>query len=165
MPPFYFLTFAKVSVSVSKTFGLKKSLGIGLENIWSRKKVSVSVSKIFGLEKKSRSRSRKFWSRKKVSVSVSMKFFGLVTQWLQRIIQSGMADTLLISSYTFVLHLCIHTSWLWICEVSNLYNRLNASHNGSRSGEAEGPSTSSEGLSTGHLGPILHYQVSPNHQL
>ena len=29
----------------------KKSLGIGLENIWSRKKVSVSVSKIFGLEK------------------------------------------------------------------------------------------------------------------
>ena len=38
MPPFYFLTFAKVSVSVSKTFGLKKSLGIGLENIWSRKK-------------------------------------------------------------------------------------------------------------------------------
>ena len=51
MPPFYFLTFAKVSVSVSKTFGLKKSLGIGLENIWSQKKVSVSVSKIFGLEK------------------------------------------------------------------------------------------------------------------
>ena len=108
MPPFYFLTFAKVSVSVSKkfglkkvsvsiskTFGLKKSLGIGLENIWSRKKVSVSVSKTFGLKKKSlsiglkniwsrkksRSRSRKFWSQKKVSVSVSMKFFGLVTQW------------------------------------------------------------------------------------
>ena len=51
MPPFYFLTYAKVSVSVSKTFGLEKSLGIGLKNIWSRKKVSVSVSKIFGLEK------------------------------------------------------------------------------------------------------------------
>ena len=93
MPPFYFLTFAKVSVSVSKKFGLKK--------------VSVSVSKTFGLEKKSRywsrkhlvskkslgigleniwsqkkSRSRKFWSRIKVSVSVSVKFFGLVTQWI-----------------------------------------------------------------------------------
>ena len=27
----------KVSVSVSKTFSLKKSLGIGLENIWSQK--------------------------------------------------------------------------------------------------------------------------------
>ena len=61
MPPFYFLTFAKVSVSVSKkfglkkvsvsvskTFGLEKSLGIGLENIWSRKKVSVSVSILMG---------------------------------------------------------------------------------------------------------------------
>ena len=69
MPPFYFLTFAKVSVSVSKKFGLKK--------------VSVSVLKTFGLEKKSRYRSRKhlvskkslgiglenIWSRKKVSVS------------------------------------------------------------------------------------------------
>ena len=51
MPPFYFLTFAKVSVSVSKKIWSQKSLGIGLENIWSRKKVSVSVSKIFGLEK------------------------------------------------------------------------------------------------------------------
>ena len=78
MPPFYFLTFAKVSVSVSKkfglkkvsvsvskTFGLKKSLGIGLENIWSRKKVSVSVSKTFGLEEKSRYRSRKYLVSKK----------------------------------------------------------------------------------------------------
>ena len=71
IPSFYFLTFAKVSVSVSKKFGLKKVL--------------VSVSKTFGLEKKSRYRSRKhlvskkslgiglenIWSRKKVSVSVS----------------------------------------------------------------------------------------------
>ena len=57
MPPFYLLTFAKVSVSVSKTFGLKKSLGIGLENIWSRKK--------------SRYQSRKYLVSKKVSVSVS----------------------------------------------------------------------------------------------
>ena len=80
MPPFYFLTFAKVSVSVSKKSGLKK--------------VSVSVSKTFGLEKKSRYQSQNhlvskkslgiglenIWSRKKVFVSVSMKFFGLVTQ-------------------------------------------------------------------------------------
>ena len=50
MPPFYFLTFAKVSVSVSKTFGLKKSLGVGLENIWSRKKVSVSVLVVVPIE-------------------------------------------------------------------------------------------------------------------
>ena len=35
----------KKSKSWSQKFGLKKSLGIGLENIWSRKKVSVSVSK------------------------------------------------------------------------------------------------------------------------
>ena len=74
MPPFYFLTFAKVSVSVSKKFGLKK--------------VSVSVSKTFGLEKKSRYRSRKhlvskkslgigldeiFWSRHSVDDNLSMK--------------------------------------------------------------------------------------------
>ena len=90
MPPFYFLTFAKVSVSVSKKFGLKKksryrsqkhlvskkSLGIGLENIWSRKKVSVSVSKTFGLEKSLGIGLENIWSRKKVLVSVS-KIFGL----------------------------------------------------------------------------------------
>ena len=39
----------KVSVSVSKTFGLEKGLGIGLENFG---------LKNFGLEKKSRYRSR-----------------------------------------------------------------------------------------------------------
>ena len=66
MPPFYFLTFAKVSVSVSKKFGLKK--------------VSVSVSKTFGLEKKSRYRSRKHLVSKKVSVSVSDEISGLATQ-------------------------------------------------------------------------------------
>ena len=68
MPPFYFLTFAKVSVSVSKTFGLKKSLGISLENIWSRKKVSVSVSKIL-VSKKSLGigLDEIFWSRHSVS--------------------------------------------------------------------------------------------------
>ena len=67
MPPFYFLSFAKVSVSVSKAFGLEKSLGIGLENIWSRKKVSVSVSKIL-VSKKSLSigLDEIFWSRHSV---------------------------------------------------------------------------------------------------
>ena len=55
MPPFYFLTFAKVSVSVSKTFGLKKSLGIGLENFGLKKSLSNDLKKFvlenFGLQK------------------------------------------------------------------------------------------------------------------
>ena len=66
MPPFYFLTFAKSRHQSRKHLVLKKSLGIGLGNIWSRKKVSVSVSKKslgIGLDN--------VWSRKKVSVSVS----------------------------------------------------------------------------------------------
>merc|ERR1712240_457208 len=53
----------------------KKSLGVGLENILSRKKVSVSVSKIFGLEKKSRYRSQKLWSQK--SLGIGLENFGL----------------------------------------------------------------------------------------
>ena len=61
MPPFYFLTFAKVSVSVSKKFGLKE--------------VSVSVSKTFGLEKKSRYRSRKHLVSKK-SLGISLDSHG-----------------------------------------------------------------------------------------
>ena len=150
MPPFYFLTFAKVSVSVSKKFGLKKvsvsvsktfglekksryrsrkhlvskkSLGIGLENIWSRKKVSVSVSKIFGLEKKSRSRSRKFWSRKKVSVSVSMKFFGLVTQCGRVEIKSLQLinfNTGRVNSEKKLLHCNYSPQWVFKCVLRQL---------------------------------------------
>ena len=65
MPPFYFLTFAKVSVSVSKKFGLKK--------------VSVSVSKTFGLEKSLGIGLKNIWSRKK-SLGLGLENFGLVTQ-------------------------------------------------------------------------------------
>ena len=97
MPPFYFLTFAKVSVSVSKkfglkkvsvsvskTFGLEKSLGIGLENIWSRKK--------------SRYRSRKYSVSKKVSVSkilVSKKSLGIGLDeifWSRHSVITGLSE-------------------------------------------------------------------------
>ena len=76
-----------VSVSVSKFFGIEKSIGIGFENFWYRKKyryrfrkflvskkVSVSVSENFGIEKSIGFGIEKFWYRKKVSVSVSFRF-------------------------------------------------------------------------------------------
>ena len=75
MPPFYFLTFAKVLVSVSKTFGLKKSLVIGLENILSRKKSQYQSRKNL-VSKKSRYRSRKDLVSKK-SLGISLENFGL----------------------------------------------------------------------------------------
>ena len=71
MPPFYFLTFAKVSVSVSETFGLKKSLGIGLKNIRSRKKSRYRSRKHLVSKKSLVIGLKNIWSRKKVSVSVS----------------------------------------------------------------------------------------------
>ena len=74
MPPFYFLTFAKVSVSVSKTFGLKKTLGIGLENIWSQKKSRYWSRKHLVSKKSLGIGLENVWSRKKVSVSVSKRF-------------------------------------------------------------------------------------------
>ena len=60
------LVSKKVSVSVSKIFCLKKSLGFSLENIWS--------------QKKSRYRSRKYLVSKKVSVLVLNAISGLATQ-------------------------------------------------------------------------------------
>ena len=67
MPPFYFLTFAKVSVSVSKTFGLKKkSRYLSRKYLVSKKSLGLGL-KNFGIEKKSRYRSRwNFWSRHSV---------------------------------------------------------------------------------------------------
>ena len=68
MPPFYFLTLAKVSVSVSKKFGFKKSryrsrkhlvskksLGLGLKNFGLKKSLGIGLNEIF-------------WSRHSVSV-------------------------------------------------------------------------------------------------
>ena len=65
-------------VSVSKNFGIRKSIGIGFENFWYRKKyrirfrkilvskkVSVSVTKKFGIEKSIGIGFVKFWYRKK----------------------------------------------------------------------------------------------------
>ena len=109
MLPFYFLTFAKVSVSVSKKFGLKK--------------VSVSVSKRFGLKKKSLYRSRKFWSRKKVSVSVLMKFFGLVTQCGRVEIKSLQLinfNTGRVNSEKKLLHCNYSPQWVFKCVLRQL---------------------------------------------
>ena len=80
MPPFNFLTFAKVSVSVSKTFGLEKSLGIGLENIWSKKKSRYRSRKHLVSKKSLGIGLENIWSQKKVSVSkilVSKKNLGI----------------------------------------------------------------------------------------
>merc|ERR1711952_33710 len=65
-----------------RDFFSKKSLGIGLENIWSQKKVLVSVSKTFGLEKKSRYRSLKSLSK------VSQKSLKRVSKVAQKSLKS-----------------------------------------------------------------------------
>ena len=57
--------FLMVSVSVSKNFGIEKSIGIGFEKFWYRKKVSVLVSKNFGIEKSIGIGFGNFWYRKK----------------------------------------------------------------------------------------------------
>ena len=66
MPPFYFITFAKVSVSVSKTFGLKKSLGIGLEKkSWYRSRKHLVSKKSLGI-----GLDEIFWSRHSVPATL-----------------------------------------------------------------------------------------------
>ena len=73
--------FLMVSVSVSKIFGIEKSIGIGFEKIWYRKKyryrfrkklvskkVSVSVSKKFGIKKSIGIGFEKIWYRKSIGI-------------------------------------------------------------------------------------------------
>ena len=64
-----YLVSKKVSVSVSKIFGLEKSLGIGLENFGLKKSLSISLEN-FGL-KKSLSNELKKFVLEKVVVLVS----------------------------------------------------------------------------------------------
>jgi len=58
------LVSKKVSVLVSKKFGIEKSIGIGFEKKLVSKKVSVSVSKNFGIEKSIGIGFEKFCSHK-----------------------------------------------------------------------------------------------------
>ena len=58
-----FLVSEKVLVSVSKKFGIGKSIGIGFEKILVSKKVLVSVSKIFGIDKSIGLGFEKLWYR------------------------------------------------------------------------------------------------------
>ena len=81
--------FLMVSVSVSKNFGIEKSIVIGFEKIWYRKKYryrfrknlvskKVSVSKIFGIEKSISIGFEKFWYRywfRKNAIEKNMKQF------------------------------------------------------------------------------------------
>ena len=67
------LVSKKVSVSVSKIFGIGKSFGIGFEKIWYRKKYRYWYRKNFGIEKSIGIGIGKKLVLKKVSVSVSKK--------------------------------------------------------------------------------------------
>jgi hypothetical protein len=83
--------FWMVSDSVSKKFGIEKSIGFGIENNLVSKKVSDSVLEIFGIEKSIGFGIEKKLALKKVSDSVSKKFgieksigFGIGNIWYRK---------------------------------------------------------------------------------
>ena len=69
------LVSEKVLVSVSKNFGIEKSIGFGFEKFWYRKKYRYRYRKKFGIEKSIGFGIEKIWYRKKVSDSVSFRFW------------------------------------------------------------------------------------------
>ena len=73
------LVSEKVSVLVSKKFGIEKSIGIGIGKILVSKKVSVLVSKKIGIGKKYRYRYRKkLVSEKSIGIGI-VQILGFVT--------------------------------------------------------------------------------------
>ena len=109
-----------VSVSVSKNFGIKKSIGIGFEKIWYQKKyryrfrkklvskkVSVSVSKNFGIEKSIGIGFVKFWYRKKYRYRYRKKIgigksigFGIEKIWYRKKVSDSVSFRFWVSSHT-----------------------------------------------------------------
>ena len=69
------LVLKKVSVSVSKNFGIEKSIGIGFVKFWYRKKYRYRYRKKIGIGKSIGFGIEKIWYRKKVSDSVSFRFW------------------------------------------------------------------------------------------
>ena len=76
-----FPIFLMVSDSVSKKFGIEKSIGFGIGNIWYRKKYRIRYRKIFGIEKSIGFGIRNIWYLKKVLDSVFAQIFGIVKHW------------------------------------------------------------------------------------
>ena len=94
----------KVSVLVSKNFGIEKSIGIGIGKKLVSKKVSVSVSKFFGIAKSIGIGFGKKLVSEKVSDSVSKKI-GIGKKfwirfrsdfWFRHTLLVGDANTMLI---------------------------------------------------------------------
>ena len=75
MPPFYFLLLQKSRYQSRKNLVSKKSRYRSRKHLVSKKSLGISIENIWS-RKKSRYRSRKYLVSKKVSVSVS-KIFGL----------------------------------------------------------------------------------------
>ena len=76
-----FWYWKKVSVLVSKKFGIEKSIGIGIGQILVSKKVSVLVSKKIGIWKKYWYRYRKkLVSEKSIGIGF-VQILGFVTHW------------------------------------------------------------------------------------
>ena len=69
------LVSKKVSVSVSKNFGIEKSIGIGFVKFWYRKKYRYRYRKKIDIGKSIGFGIEKIWYRKKVSDSVSFRFW------------------------------------------------------------------------------------------
>ena len=75
--------------SVSKKFGIEKSIGFGIGKIWYRKKYRIRYRKNLVSKKVSDSVSEKIWYQKKYWIRyqkylVSEKRFGIVTHWPKR---------------------------------------------------------------------------------
>ena len=114
----------KVSVSVSKKFGIEKSIGIGFVKFWYRKKyryryrkklvskkVSDSVSKKFGIEKSIGIGFVKFWYRKKYRIRYQTNFvseksigFGIEQIWYRKKVLDSVSFRFWVSSLTAMMH-------------------------------------------------------------
>ena len=123
-----------VSVSVSKNFGIEKSIGIGFEKIWYRKKyryrfrkklvskkVSVSVSKNFGIEKSIGFGFEKFWYRKKYRYRYRKKFgieksigFGIEKIWYRKKVSDSVSFRFWVSSHTASTLSLSVGKWKWL---------------------------------------------------
>ena len=95
-----FKTFPIVlMVSVSKFFGIEKSIGIGFENFWYQKKYRIRFRKILVSKKVLVSVSEKIWYRKKYRIRYRKKVLDSVLFWFWVSSHTGMEHlTVLIHS-------------------------------------------------------------------
>ena len=114
-----FPIFWIVSDSVSKQFGIERSIGFGIEKIWYRKKYQIRYRKKIGIEKSIGFGIGKIWYRRKYRIRYRKEFgieksigIGIKNIWYRKKDSDSASFRFWVSSHTGTVWIYNGVKWI-----------------------------------------------------